>query len=887
MVERLRNLLYSTDHTLQERLFILGGAAGTIALLAVFMMSVSIGDVPVVSAMLLITAIILPVVMIWSYNRRNIKVGGTLVVLVLCGFIIPFGYIMGGGVNSGSSLWFVLGIMFVFMVFDGKLMVALTVFVIGSLGFVTYLEAFDPDIVVQIASKYGRFHDSFLATSVVGLIAGMLLRFQYTIFERENKISSEQRAEIERLNEAQNSFFSSMSHEIRTPINTIIGLNEMILRDKNISEEAAENAVNIENAGKMLLALINDILDMSKIESGNMEVIEEQYETSHMFSEIVNLLWNRAREKDLRFEINIGENIPSMLYGDEMKLKQVIINLLTNAIKYTEEGSVTLSVDGEHTGPNDFLLKIDVEDTGVGIRKESIPYLFDTFKRVDESENKAIEGTGLGLAISKQLVELMGGSITVDSVYTKGSTFHVEVKQKIVDGTPMALTIKKDSAADRKEYQQVFEAPEAHVLIVDDNDMNRMVARKLLRATKVQVDLAASGRECLDKTTKIRYDAIFMDHEMPQMDGVETLRRVRSQNNGLCKDTPVIALTANAGADMHNYYMNRGFQAYIAKPIHGSLMEATLMQFLPAELIERTADIPEEEVFQVSAVRHKKPIQITADCICDLPFDMLSENEIRIMPYYIQTEAGRFRDVEEIDSDNLFTYLESGKRAVTEAGSVDEYEAFFADNLAEAEAVIHISASSKISSGYDAAVRAGESFDNVYVVDSKNLCSGIGLVALKAAELVRAGNEPDEITQKLEEYTKRVKLEFLITDLSGMTANNRAGKLMSILSEAFSLEYGFAIRNGAIRLRKAHIGYVVGARRKFIRNACRSMGKADRKRIFVDYAGCTVQEQEEIVSDVKRYSSFNDVILHKVSATIASNTGMHAVALAYVDEEKR
>ena len=586
--------------------------------------------------LLAISAMLLALLVMSAFvaRTRNTAVGGVVLSLMIALVIFPAGYLLGGGAYSGAPVWFVIAIAFMATVFRTNYFWVYVVICTISFGISTYVGYRFPELVVPLQGENFIYFDTFFATTTVAILVSVLLRYTGRIYNAESKLAQQQKEEIEALSDAQSRFFSSMSHEIRTPLNTIIGLNEMTLRDQQISEEVADNATNIQNASRMLLSRINDILDISKIQSGRMELAETQYETARLLSDIVNLLWARAKEKNLRFEVNVGEGVPSMLYGDEMRLKQVLVNILTNAIKYTEEGSVTLTVDGEQRGPNEFLLRVDVDDTGIGIRKEAIPYLFDAFKRVDAERNRNVEGTGLGLAISKQLIDLMGGTISVDSIFTKGSHFQVEVVQKIVDATP----VQYDAVSERTSlgsYENIFEAPEAHVLIVDDNDMNRMVSRKLLRATRVQTDVASSGAECLEKTAVTRYDVIFMDHEMPDMDGIQTMERVRKQEGGLCKNTPIIALTANAGSDMNAFYLNQGFQAYLAKPIHGSLLEATLLQFLPPELIERTNVQTEDETVRVAASRRKRAIAVTVDSPCGLPAKMLEERNIVRMPFYI------------------------------------------------------------------------------------------------------------------------------------------------------------------------------------------------------------------------------------------------------------
>ena len=882
----LKSVLYSDEFSLRDRLFALAGVVGSFAVLGVAVITTLAEQGELLSIALFAAYFLYVACIFLAFKTGKTNFFGSIVVIVVAFIAFPMGYFLGGGANSGTSTWFVVILLFIAAVFPNRLFWVYSIIATVEFAFMSFYSAIHPEIVTQLNDPILVNIDTFFAATVVGLLVAVLVRYQTGIFERENKRANDQKEEIQALSDAQSRFFSSMSHEIRTPLNTIIGLNEMTLRDQQITEEIAENATNIQNASRMLLSLINDVLDLSKIESGRMELAEAQYETSRMLSDVVNLLWGRAKEKGLRFEVNVGEDVPSMLYGDEMRLKQVIINILTNAIKYTEEGTVTLVVDGEKRGPNEFLLRVSVDDTGIGIRKEALPYLFDSFKRIDTARNRNVEGTGLGLAISKQLIDLMGGTITVDSIYTKGSHFQIEVTQRIVDSSPMqysSLTQRTATGA----HDAVFEAPEAHVLIVDDNDMNRMVARKLLRATRAQTDVAASGRECLEKTAVTHYDVIFMDHEMPEMDGIETLRAVREQEGGLCRDTPVVALTANAGSDMNAFYLKHGFQAYLAKPIHGSLLEATLVQFLSADLVERSVEMEEGEVYNIAVpARRKFGCAITVDSPCGLPEAMLVENNIVRMPFYIVTDEGRFRDVEEINSNNLFNYFETGGRAYATPASVEEYESFFGDILSHAESVIHISASSKVNEAYSTACSAAASFDSVHVVDSRLMSSSMGLVALRAVELAKEEREIEEIMAELRQYSERIVGSFLIPAIDSPIIESNMSLPLRIMVRAFSWEPVMRFRHGRLGLSGFQGGYISSATEKYIKNAMAAANrKADKKLLFVTYAGCTIEEQQEIIELIEKYSSFETIIMEPASATVAASTWMHAFGIAYVKKQ--
>lgn len=437
-----------------------------------------------------------------AVSRRNMKLASWLLIIGTNVILFPIVFLLSGGTQSGTPVWFVLGLVYIFLLFEGRDF--LLAFALSVLSFLlTYLVSYRYPLILRPSTRFYAFTDSFVTLLCVSCFIGILMKSQAKTYERERQIAEQQKLEVERIARSKDTFFANMSHEIRTPINTIIGLNEMILRE-DISDEIAENAINIQNAGKMLLTTINDILDLSKLESGKMDIVPTQYEISSMFSDLVNLVWIRAHQKNLEFKVDIDPEIPSMLYGDEVRIKQVVTNLLTNAVKYTKTGSVTLTAKCERIAADQILLRISVEDTGMGIRKESLDDLFNSFKRVDESENRNIEGTGLGLSISKQLMDMMGGKLTVDSVYHRGSVFTIEVRQRIVNVRPIGpLNFAAQRQVNRRaRYRQTFIAPDARILVVDDNAMNLMVAVKLLRDTKVSVDTAESGKDALKKLPK-------------------------------------------------------------------------------------------------------------------------------------------------------------------------------------------------------------------------------------------------------------------------------------------------------------------------------------------------------------------------------------------------
>ena len=380
-------------------------------------------------------------------------------------------------------------------------------------------------------------------------------------------------------------FLAYMSHEIRTPINAVLGMDTMILRETT-DTKIKEYALDIQNAGKSLLSLINDILDFSKIESGKLEIIHAEYDFSSLIHDISNMLKAKAEKKKLQLQIHVDEALPSRLYGDDVRIRQVLVNLLNNAVKYTQQGSVTLRVGGKIEEGN-AILDFSVEDTGIGIKEEDMVNLFEEFRRVEEKRNRNVEGTGLGLNITARLLRLMGSEIRVDSVYGEGSKFYFTLKQKVVDSTPVGnLEERIRKQATEYEYDAAFVAPDANILVVDDNMVNLKVFVGLLGKTGVKIDTADSGKACLEMIGEKQYDLIFLDHMMPEMDGIEVLHRMKTMDIHKNQTTPVVALTANAITGAKEMYLREGFDAFLSKPINPEKLEQMILRMLPKERIQ-------------------------------------------------------------------------------------------------------------------------------------------------------------------------------------------------------------------------------------------------------------------------------------------------------------
>ena len=392
------------------------------------------------------------------------------------------------------------------------------------------------------------------------------------------------RKDADAANRSKSLFLAKMSHEIRTPINAIIGMNEMILREED-RQDIIDYGMDVKRSAYSLLSTINDILDLSKIESGKMELVLAEYDVGTLLYDIVNMISMKAKDKELEIKLSLDEQLPSKLYGDDVRLRQILINLLNNAVKYTDTGSVTLSVSGEIQDSN-VNLYFEVKDTGIGIKKEDLNKLFAEFERIEEKRNRNIEGTGLGISITTQLLTMMGSQLKVDSVYGEGSKFYFHLLQNIVDKEPIGdIEERIREQVVEYNYEVSFVAPEAKILVVDDNQVNRKVFLNLLKELQMEIHEAAGGFACLDMVTKQQYDLIFLDHMMPDLDGVETIKKMRALDDYPCKETPVIALTANALSGAKEMYLDIGFSDYLSKPFQPEKLEEMILEYLPKEKV--------------------------------------------------------------------------------------------------------------------------------------------------------------------------------------------------------------------------------------------------------------------------------------------------------------
>ncbi len=466
-----------------------------------------------------------------------------------------------------------------------------------------FLNLVGPD---GVASREELYNAVTLVAWILGALTLMLiiiLLYLASVFRKDQEEDRLKQAieEAKMANKAKSDFLANMSHEIRTPMNAVLGMNEMILRESE-DPDIVSYSENIDRAGKNLLSLINDILDLSKIESGKMELEEAEYSLVDVLQDLINIIHMRAEQKGLTFVYDVDPKIPDTLYGDAPRIRQIILNLLSNAVKYTNHGTVTLKVR-QHPSAIQYktTLLFEVVDTGIGIKEEDLGRLFRNFERLDQEKNKNVQGTGLGLSLSNSLIQLMKGSIEVTSVYRHGSTFIARIPQTVTGHRLVGNIeerIQDGPETQKRRYQVSFQAPKAKVLIVDDNEMNIAVVRNFLKKTGIQITSCDGGNEALTKMKEEHFDLILLDDLMPEMDGVETLRIAKAMSGNLCINTPIVCMTATVMVGAREKYISIGFSDYLPKPVRSADLEAMVAYYLPQNLVshldEHGAPILEE-----------------------------------------------------------------------------------------------------------------------------------------------------------------------------------------------------------------------------------------------------------------------------------------------------
>jgi len=509
-------------------------------------------------------------IIFWTHRTKKAKTSIWILIFVNGFFQFPLLVFLRG---VSMLPYFLMILVIVVFVSSAKhrrnnFLISLTIYVlfIHSCAMVSPIWASVPSIGIWSTTL------CFITVALMDYFFEMLFIDMYTRYNRE----------LAEKNKSKSEFIASVSHEIRTPVNGIIGMNEMILRESN-QDEIKDYANDAKVSGKLLLDLINEILDLSKVEAGQMEIIPAQYNTKDIVQKLATVIIDKASAKGLTFKADINPNIPSVLYGDDLKIVQITLNLLTNAVKYTAEGGVVFKMG--HKIVNDKChLMIAVKDTGRGLSKQEQQDLFVAFKRLDGNTTRSIEGTGLGLNLSANLLELMGSNLQIDSEVGKGSTFFFEIEQDIIDDEPMGSWENDTNTIEAVKQQ--FESPDAKILIVDDNKINRKTISYLLKRTKANVTLAESGYKCLDLIKDNKYDLIFLDHQMPDLNGIDTIALMKQMEDNLCKDTPVIAFTADAAPESIKLYEECGFVGHLIKPVDPLSLDNALLKYLPERLIK-------------------------------------------------------------------------------------------------------------------------------------------------------------------------------------------------------------------------------------------------------------------------------------------------------------
>ena len=568
----------------------IGGLVGGVFALVI---SIFIG-LPMVQNVAIFAADVMLVIGYYIANKRgNINAAAFLIVFVVSLILFPVMFYTDGGLYGGMGYWYLLGITFNFLLIDGLLFYVLLAMQVIVTLFCFVHTYYYPDTVIAL-EKGAMYVDVVQSLLIAAAIIGIIVKFQNKVYKDKLKELSEMNEENERLakvaadaNRAKSDFLAQMSHEIRTPINAVLGMNEMILRESE-DEDVLEYAGNIDSAGNTLLSLINTILDFSKIEDGKMEIVPVKYDTISFINGLYQSIVQRADAKGLMFAMDIDETMPRTLLGDDVRFSQVIMNLLTNAVKYTEKGSVTLSLEVSERENERIAIAVSVKDTGIGIREEDRERLFESFERLDEVRNHNIEGTGLGISIVASLLAMMGSRLFVSSTYGKGSDFSFVIEQEVIDDTPVGDYKKRlNDSRIHKNREDVIYAPDARILIVDDNEMNLKVARNLLKLCGIKPDEAVSGMETIGCMKKNTYDIVFLDHMMPGMDGIETLHSLK-ESALIPDETVMIVLTANAVVGARENYLNEGFADYLSKPIEIKYLVEKLTKYLPERAYKNT-----------------------------------------------------------------------------------------------------------------------------------------------------------------------------------------------------------------------------------------------------------------------------------------------------------
>lgn len=571
---------FNKDMELRVKLFHVLAITGFFICMIMTFVSVA-GDMLISAGINFFAGVVSLSLLIYSAKKGHYEICTSITLAVIFFMLFPSLFIYGGGYRGGMSFFFVFAVVFTVYMLDGwYMLIASLIELVGYSALFTFAY-YHPEYIVPFATEHDVLNDIIIGFVTVSVSLGATMYVQIRMYKKQQTELKLAQKEAEASSQAKSAFLANMSHEIRTPIHMILGMNEIIDRETR-NKQVKEYSEKIEKTSKMLLSLVDGILDVSKIESGKMEVIEEVYDSDNLVRSLMLIGKTNCGKRNLHFHTHVAEDLPPNLYGDQAHIRQIASNFLSNAAKYTSAGSVTLDIHWEPYDDKRILLCISVSDTGIGISKEDLTTLFDVFARADLASHRNIHGTGLGLSIVKELTNLMHGTIDVESTPNEGSCFSVKI--------PQGLVLESDIKRENQKF--TFLAPDASMLVVDDNEDNRIVMKELLRSTKIQLDTAASGLECIDYVNMKTYDLILMDYMMPGLDGLQTMQELKKMKHF---KTPVIVLTADATSTTKEKLIQEGFRAYLTKPIPWEELRDSILSFLPKDKVT----IVEEQTFEI------------------------------------------------------------------------------------------------------------------------------------------------------------------------------------------------------------------------------------------------------------------------------------------------
>lgn len=865
------------------RMFLL--IAGVTDLVAIVETAALVGVRPLIFPLIILQIVVI-VALILTVRFRQHKLAENLVSFVMIAIVFPGMFFLNGGVRGGASTWFIISIIYTFLMFTGKKFVFFLVLDL-VVDIAVYVCAYrNPQTVTSLGTVFSEYSDSLFGVVAVGLAIGAILKFQMRVYEEERAVVEEQKMQLQKVKQSKDRFFTNMSREIITPLNTVMGLNEMILREMP-QGTTFEYAKGVRNASKLLLALVKDILDVSQLETKKLEIREEDYSTILLFQDVTHMMEILLKDKSVEFYCDIDENVPAIMKGDAKRILQILTNLLMNAVKYTQEGFIALHVSVSKHYQDTVQLTFQVEDTGIGIHKEDIDNIFDIYKCSEVKKANSEQGVGLGLTITKHLVELMHGKILVDSIYTKGSVFTVIIEQTVVDDSPIhdVGRLYKMRQLLPKEYKQRFEAPEARILVVNDNQMDIDIILQLLSATRIQIDCVSNAEDCLKQTKKRYYHVIMMDDMLVDGNLIETVRAIQRQENGLCRNTAMIAMTANLTRKVEKYYQDGGFDYVMEKPLEGSSLEEAVIAFLPDDTVEyQSYEVLKDEGMpkRRPVERRKKRVVVSTDCVADIPKELLDKYEIKMMYLYIRTPHGRFADTKEIDTDCLSTYLtDDSSEAYADSVSIEEYEEFFIGLLDVAEQVVHISMAANTGKSFSVATDAAKGFGHVHMVDSGHISCGQTLLVLSAAYMAQLGASADEICKEIEALSKQVETGFIMPSANIYYRNGYTSAMVANLSRVCKMHPILTMKKSATEVSSFAFGSMDYARKRYIQRRLRRKKNINTDIVFISYIGLSAKQVQMIVDEIARHVKFDRVIVQKASFSCACNAGIGTFGFAF------